>query len=110
MKTVVEYFAKKQVLFKSFKEADKALLKTRKKVHIFNATDTKGNYHCAFLINQKSRFLLKNASEIVELEDRLARLEKHNFKYRHLMISEEICSKSIGYLKERGWQLHHDFM
>ena len=110
MKVAVEYFLQKRVLFKSFKEVDKTLLKTRKKVIIFAATDTKGNYHSVLKIDQKSRFLIKNALELVELEDRLQQLEKHNFKYKHLIIGEAICSKAINYLKERGWQLHHDFM
>ncbi|HIP30582.1 MAG TPA: hypothetical protein EYG93_00325 [Sulfurospirillum arcachonense] len=110
MKAAVEYFSKKGVLFKSFKEIDKTLLKTRKKVVIFASTDTKGNYHSVFKIEQKSRFLIKNTIELVELEEKLQQLEKHNFKYKHLIIGEAICSKSINYLKERGWQLHHDFM
>lgn len=110
MKTFVDYFSNRGVLFKSFKEIDKTLLKTRKKVLIFVSTDIKGNYHSIFQINQKSRFLLKNAIELVELEIKLQQLEKHNFKYKHLIIGEAICSKSINYLKEKGWQLHHDFM
>ncbi len=110
MKAVAEYFSQKRVLFKSLKEIDKTLLKTRKKVVIFASTDTKGNYRSVFKIDQKSRFLIKNAIELVELEIRLQQLEKHNFKYKHLIIGKTICSKSINYLKERGWQLHHDFM
>jgi uncharacterized membrane protein YjjP (DUF1212 family) len=110
LKAVAEYFSQKRVLFKSLKEIDKTLLKTRKKVVIFASTDTKGNYHSVFKIDQKSRFLIKNAIELVELEIRLQQLEKHNFKYKHLIIGKTICSKSINYLKERGWQLHHDFM
>jgi len=107
---VVEYFSQKGVLFKSFKKIDKALLKTRKKADIFAATDTKGNYHSIFIIGQKSRFLLKNSIELVELEESLQQLEKHNFKYKHLIMGKAICSKSTAYLKERGWKLHHDFM
>ena len=110
MKAIVEYFSQRKVLFKSLKEIDKAFLKTRKKVVIFASTDTKGNYHSVFKIDQKSRFLIKNAIELVDLENKLQELEKHNFKYKHLIIGKAICSKSINYLKERGWQLHHDFM
>ncbi len=106
----MEYFSNRGVLFKSFKKVDKTLLKTRKKVAIFASTDTKGNYHSIFQIHQKSRFLLKNAIELVELEIKLQQIEKHNFKYKHLIIGKAICSKSISYLKNRGWQLHYDFM
>ena len=110
MKEIVEYFSKKKVLFKSLKEVDKTLLKTRKKLSIFCSTDIKKNYHSIFKITQKSRFLVKNAMELVDIEYRLQQLEKHNFRYKHLIIGDAICSKASSYLKERGWQLHHDFM
>ncbi len=110
MKELVEYFSKKRVLFKSLHEVDKTLLKTRKKLSIFSSTDTKKNYHSIFIITQKSRFLVKNAIELEKIEYELQRLEKHNFKYKHLIIGEAVCSKASSYLKERGWQLRHDFM
>ena len=106
----MEYFSKNGVLFKSLKEVDKILLKTRKKISIFCSTDIKKNYHSIFLIGQKSRFLVKNAIELVQIEDRLQQLENHNFRYKHLIITEAICSKAQNYLKDRGWKLHYDFM
>ncbi len=106
----MEYFSKNGVLFKSLKEVDKTLLKTRKKILIFCATDIKKNYHSIFKIGQKSRFLVKNAIELVEIEYKLQDVENHNFRYKHLIITEEICSKAQNYLKDRGWKLHYDFM
>ncbi len=110
MKDIVEYFIEKQIRFKSLKQIDRSLLKTRKRVDIFAGTDLKGYYHSIFSVKQKSRFLLKNSLELVELEERLCSLKQHNFKHKHLIIGEEICSKSVSYFEERGWRLHHDFM
>ncbi|MBL0686946.1 MAG: hypothetical protein JJV95_06025 [Sulfurospirillum sp.] len=110
MKEIVEYFLKNRILFKSFKEIDTTLLKTRKKLNIFSSTDTKLNYHSIFKIVRKSRFLEKNAIEIVEIEYKLQELEKHNFKYKHLILDGTICSKAYTYLKDKGWRLHYDFM
>ena len=110
MKAVVEYFSNKEVLFKSFKKIDRTTLKTRKKVVIFVATDIKGNYHLVFKTEQKGRFLVKNAIGLIELEEKLRQLQKHNFKYKHLIIGGAICSKSISYLNKRGWQLHYALM
>jgi hypothetical protein len=110
LKTIVDYFLKQGVLFKSLKEVDKILLNTRKKVFIYMATDIKGNYHSIFKIEQKSRFLIKNSLEIEELDYRLQRLENHNFKYKHLIIGKAICSKASNYLKERGWDINHDLV
>jgi len=110
LKEIVEYFSQKSILFKSLKEIDKRLLNSRKKIWIFSSTDTKLNYHSIFSIAQKSRFLVKNAVELVEIEYRLQQFENHNFKYRHLMIDGKICSKATSYLRERGWKMNHDFM
>ena len=110
MKNVVEYFSSKKLIFKSFKEIDKTLLKTRKKMKIYCSTDIDKNYHSIFIIEQKSRFLLKNAESLNSLDISLQKLENHNFKYKHLLIGTNICSKSVSYLKDRGWKVHHDFM
>lgn len=110
MKEIVEYFSRQGVLFKSFKEINKTSLNTRKKLFIYCSTDTKKNYHSIFRIDQKSRFVVKNAIELVELEHKLQVLENHNFKYKHLLRSEPTCSKATNYLKERGWKLHYDFV
>jgi uncharacterized membrane protein YjjP (DUF1212 family) len=108
LKELVEFFIKKKILFKSLKEVEKTLLGTRKKLSIYISTDNKANYHSIFIVKQKSRFLLKNAIELFELEGKLQELEKHNFKYKHLLITTELCSKASLYLKQRGWKI--DFM
>lgn len=110
MKNVVEFFSKKKLIFKSLNEIDKALLKTRKKIKIYSSTDIDKNYHCIFIVEQKSRFLLKNAQDLDILDISLQKLENHNFKYKHLIISENICSKSVSYLEDRGWKFYHDFV
>lgn len=111
MKELIEYFSKKRgVVFKSLQEIDKILLKTRKKWLVYSSTDIKKSYHSIFVVTQKSRFLTKNAIELIEIEHRLQELKNHNFKYKHLIIGDAICSKAVIYLKERGWQLHHDFV
>lgn len=110
MKNVVEYFSRKKYIFKSCKEIDKNLLKTRKKIQIYSTTDIDKNFHSIFIVEQKSRFLLKNAENLDVLDASMQRLENHNFKYKHLVIGPNICSKSINYLKNRGWNIHHDFV
>jgi len=110
LKRVVEYFLDKGILFESVSEIDKKLLNTRKKISILSLKDSKQKYHSIYIVAQKSRFLIKNALELIEIDERLQKLENHNFKYKHLMISEAICSKAVQYFKDKGWQLHHDFM
>jgi hypothetical protein len=110
LKTLVEYFSKKKIVFKFLEEIDKTLLKTRKKIAIFSATDTSKCYHSMYRIQQKSRFLRKNVEELIVLDQSLQNLVNHNFKYKHLIIMGPICSKSTTLLKNMGWQIHNDFV
>jgi len=110
LKEIVDFFSNKNILFKSLKNIDKTLLKTRKKLCVYCGTDVKKNYRSIFKIDQKSRYSIKNAEELIKLENKLQQLENHNFKYKHLIINKNICSKTHSYLIQRGWKLHHDFM
>lgn len=110
MKNLVDFYSKKKVIFKSFEKIDKNLLNTRKKIDIYIGTDINKNYHCMFIINQKSRFLIKDSESLMLLEGRLEVIQNHNFRYKHLLISKNICSKSVSLFEDRGWKLHYDFV
>jgi hypothetical protein len=110
LKDIVEYFSKKGFVFKSFIPFDKSLLKTRKKFLVYLATDVKSNYHIVFYFNQKSRFLLKNANELVEFSEKISQIVKHNFKFKQVIIKNGVCSKSIEFLTLRGWKVYNDTM
>jgi len=110
LKNVVEFFSLKKIFFKSLNKIDNSLLKTRKKILVYSGTDVGKNYHALFILNQKSRFLLKNAQSLDVLYGELQKLKNHNFKYKHLLIGKNICSKSILYLENLGWKIHYDFV
>ena len=110
MREIVEYLAKEGFIYKEFKSFDKSLLKTRRVVDIYNATDTKGYYHLIFSYKQKGRFLLKHAEEMLLSGSRVAEILEHNFKYKHLVLKGAICSKSENYLKLNGWKIYNDIV
>lgn len=110
MKDIVEFFSSKKIFFKSLDKIDNSLLKTRKKILIYSGTDIGKSYHAMFILNQKSRFLLKNAQGLDALYGELQKLKNHNFKYKHLLIGKNICSKSIDYLENLGWEIYYDFV
>lgn len=109
-KVLADLMNKKGYIFKSAKIIDKKLLATRKKVDIFMCVDTKKFYHIVFFTEQKSRFLLKNAQEVLMLEEKIKLLSMHNNKYKHLFIKEGICSKAKHFLEQIGWRVYNDFM
>lgn len=108
MNEIADNLVKYKIVLKSLKEFDKTLLGTRKKLKIYSGTDRNGFYNVIFYIDQKSRFLQKNAQEIMELEERLEQIVNHRYRYKYLFIKSPICSKAKKLLQDNGWRVKND--
>ncbi len=110
MKNLTNYFNNKNILFKDIEQINPSSINSRKKLDIYCTTSIIKEYYAIFIINQKSRFLRKNAQELIELCQKLAEFKEHNFKKKVLLISSPICSKAKEFLKDNGWSVKNDFM
>lgn len=110
MKDLITYYSKKNIVFTNIKEISPKELNSRKKIRIFDATTLDMKFFAIFIVDSKSRFLVKNAKDLIELEKSLASYLGHNFKLKELFIRGEICSKAKNYLKDCGWSVRVDFM
>ncbi len=110
MKELTNYFLNKNILFKNIEKIDLKELKSRKKLELYYALDIKKHYYAIFIINQKSRFISKNAQDLMLLLNDLIVLKDHNFKKKILLISSPLCSKAKLLLKENSWSVKNDFM
>ena len=110
MKEITAFLNSKGYLFKQFKRIEPKHINSRKKIDIYSGCDIKNHFISIFIINQKSRVLIKNAKEIIELKDRLVLFEDHNFKKNILLIKSPICDKAIDFFKENRWALYDDFV
>jgi len=110
LKNITNYFLQKDVLFKQIEEIKPKELASRKKVEIYYALGIDKNYYAIFIINTNSRFIRKNAEDLMLLTQKLIDLKEHNFKKKILLISSPLCSKAKALLKENGWSVKNDFM
>lgn len=110
MKELTHYFNQKNILFKTIEKIEPKALGSRKKMEIYTATGIDKNYYAIFIVDAKSRFLRKNAQELLELLYKLADLQGHNFKKPTLLISSPLCSKAKAFLEEEKWSVYSDFM
>ncbi len=104
MKEVLEKICKNCILT-SLEAIAPKILHSRKKVMIFSGVDLNHFYHIIFRLEQKSRFILKHAHEIVALEALLELHVKHIYKHKHLLVSGTVCSKAMVFLQENGWKV-----
>ncbi len=105
MKSVLEKIGS-GTLFSSLVTIDKTVLHTRKKMTILSGIDLKSFYHLMFDMEQKSRFVMKNAKEILALEEQVVLHVNHRFKHKHLLLNAPLCSHAQKYLEEEGWRIY----
>ena len=91
MKELTTYFTKKDIIFKQINETTPKELGSRKKIKIYNATSVDSKYFAIFIVDAKSRFLRKNADDLILLCESLAKHLDHNFKKKVLLISSPLC-------------------
>ena len=111
MKSITTFLNKKNFLFKKFNIIEPKDLGSRKKIQIFDTCDKNNNLISIFIIQSKSRFLIKNAKELELLNNKLKDYKDHNFKKTLILISSPLCSKAKVYMKdELNWKVYDDFM
>ncbi len=109
MKELTHYFNEKNILFKDIEAIEPKILESRKKIKIFCATGIDKNYYAIFIFNAKSRFLKKNAEELILLCGKLADYKGHNFKKKILLIGSPFCSKAKEFLKQNEWKVDEKY-
>jgi len=110
VKELTNYFTNKNIIFKQIDPITPKEIGSRKKIGIYHATSVKKEFYAIFIIDAKSRFLRKNADDLMILSERLSSHLDHNFKRKVLIISSPLCSKAKAYLEENKWSVYIDFM
>lgn len=110
MKELTGYYTNKDTIFKEIKKIEPKELGSRKKIDIYTATSVNSEYYAIFVLNAKSRFLRKNADDLMQMCETLSSHVGHNFKKKELLISGPLCSKAKAYLKDNSWRVRVDFM
>ncbi len=110
MKELTKYYLNKDILFKEIKKVSVKDLGSRKKIDIYVGTSVFKDYYAIFIIDAKSRFIRKNAEDLISLCEKLALFEEHNFKKKELLIRSPLCSKAKKFLQENKWSVRVDFM
>jgi len=105
LKKIVDLLCANGILLKSLNEIDPAILNSRKKVKIFSGVTDKNYFIFIINIEQKSRFVVKNAKEIIDLEKRLEVVENHIYKKKYIVLSSPLCSRAKDFLIKDSWKI-----
>jgi len=110
LREITKYYQDKNIIFKDFNDIEPKEINSRKKIKIYCGTTVSKDYYAIFIVDAKSRFIRKNANDLIDLCEVLAKYLDHNFKKKELLISSPLCSKAKAFLKENGWSVRIDFM
>ena len=105
MKTIVEIFKKRKTIFKELKLIDLKALGVKKRYEVYDAVDIKNRYFLIFRVERKSRFVSKNALDLVEIYEKILKTKEHNYKYIYVLFFSPFCSKSKKLLQERDFKV-----
>jgi len=108
MKEIVHILQEQGLLFKSLKPIDIKELGSRKKLFIYLGVDLKKYYTCIIHIKKKSKILTKECLEIMELHQKLEKLNDSKINKKYIYIQAPICSKAKALFKEQKWKVWED--
>jgi hypothetical protein len=108
MKDLVQKLQSKKLIFKSLKPIEPKALGSRKRVQIYLGVDLKSYYTLIMVLEKKSRFLQKEAQELLALHEKLETLQESKIKKNHLFIKAPLCSKAKALLEKEKWKVWHE--
>lgn len=108
LKNLIHYLNDKELHFSSLNKIEPKELGSRKKIDIYDATHIDNSFYAIFIVESKSRFIRKNANDLMEMLESLKRYKDHNYKYKMLIISSPLCSKAKALLQDNGWRVEND--
>jgi len=86
------------------KELKEITPKTKRKLKVYIGVDMDNFYYLLVDLETKSRFLVKNAKEIIDFVTPLSDI-KFRKNRKIIFIESPICKKAETFLKENGWRV-----
>jgi len=105
MKQIIESLRENGYFFKNIESIDLKKINIKNKIIVYKATSIDGEYISLFHISKKSRFIKKDSSRLLEINDLLKIHYDHNFMKTILSISSPLCSKAKKVLESEKWQI-----
>ncbi len=105
LKPIIDRLNTHGLIYKNLKEVPPKALGIRNRIRLFEATDRRGYYSAIFVVEQKSRILMKDVEKFETILQKLELYVDHAFKQRILMLDAPLCSKAEAAFKQQGWNI-----
>ena len=105
MKEFVELLRSKGKLFKELRPLDPKEFGIKKRITLYEGVDLKSRYTLVIWIERKSRFLQKDAKQLIELVESIQNQRSYNYAKKILLIKAPLCSKAKELLQKEGFRV-----
>lgn len=99
----------KNLLLKNFKTLDVSKYSKKRSYKIYYGVDLNSYFRLVYLRDASSRLVKKDAEFLVYLDDLVQKDMDKIVKKKLLFYNSAICSKTLKFLKESGWECY-DFV
>jgi len=102
---MIDILRGKGIILKSMESIPVSLLGSRKRVNIYLGIDMKRYFTIIITISKKSRFITKDAQDLIKLHQKIQKLKDTTIKKKIALIDAPLCSKAEALLKDEGWRI-----
>ncbi len=105
MKAVLEPLQAEGYIFRRFEPFSLKKVGSRKRISIFHGVDIHNRYLLVFAINRRSRVLVREAKEWLELKSMIEGYCGYAIRINIALIEAPLCSKAAALLESEGWKV-----
>ncbi len=105
MRNTVEIFKNKNILFKELNRVVLRDFGIKKRYEVFEGVDIDNRYHLIFKVERKSRFLSKNADDLIYIYQEISNKKEHGFRSVYVLFLTPFCSKAKNILMSNGFKV-----
>jgi len=105
MKEFAELLRKRGLLFPRLQKLDLRSFGIKKRVEGYEGVDLKDRHTLIFFIRRKSRFLSKDADDLLGIADTVAKKRQRVYGRKILLLDAPLCSKAKESLLQEGFRV-----
>ncbi len=105
MKSVLNLLLERGYVFRRFEPFSLKAVGSRKRISVYHGLDQQNRYLLVFAVRRRSRVLLKDVKEWLDLKTAIEGYYGHSIMVNFAIVEAPLCSKAKRLLESEGWKV-----
>ncbi len=105
MKSVLNPLLERGYVFRRFEPFSLKAVGSRKRISVYHGLDQQNRYLLVFAVRRRSRVLLKDVKEWLDLKTAIEGYYGHSIMVNFAIVEAPLCSKAKRLLESEGWKV-----